>query len=236
MSGGVGDVRQPKEEDPAAHRHRFLSFRHLNVLAVATVLSATGMVPLADLAFFAFSLAYVPLLARFAFPAAATAPEPPVFSGRETRALGRYVLLGAAVGLLGPTAYILAGVLGFGSREGSAAAAPHLFLLSCQVFMEGVTFAGHFSLPVRAFVPVFYNSKRMFTIADWLRAEMEAAAAEGEEQEGLTTWRRRLLLHPGRWLAMANLVFWAFNLFCFLLPVYVPRVFKRYYGQKLNTS
>lgn len=38
--------------------------------------------------------------------------------------------------------------------------------------MEGVTFNGKFSLPIRVFVPVFYNSRRIFTIMEWLRSEI----------------------------------------------------------------
>ncbi|GER53371.1 mto 1responding down 1 [Striga asiatica] len=33
--------------------------------------------------------------------------------------------------------------------------------------MEGVSFANGFLLPVRLFMSVFYNSRRIFTIVDW---------------------------------------------------------------------
>lgn len=33
----------------------------------------------------------------------------------------------------------------------------------------------------------------------------------------------------GRVLAVANMAFWSFNLFGFLIPVYIPKAFKMYY-------
>lgn len=88
--------------------------------------------------------------------------------------------------------------------------------------MEGVTFSGGFSLPVRVFVPVVYNSMRMYAILDWVKEEV---MKEDREEYGS---ERRLLV--GRGLAIANMVFWGFNLFGFLLPFYLPRAFKKYYA------
>ncbi|MCD7461704.1 hypothetical protein HAX54_046838 [Datura stramonium] len=105
--------------------------------------------------------------------------------------------------------------------EGIKAAAPHVFLLASQVFMEGVTFTDGFSLPVRVFVPVFYNSRRIFTIMEWLSSEISKV-----DQEYGGDMRR---VYMGRALAAANMAFWCFNLFGFLLPVYLPKAFKMYY-------
>lgn len=91
-----------------------------------------------------------------------------------------------------------------------------------QVFMEGVAANDRFSTPIRVFVPVFFNSRRIFTLAEWLRDEF---AKEDKEYGGSV---RRLLV--GRGLAVANMALWSFNLFGFLLPVYLPRAFKRYYS------
>ncbi|KAK1284342.1 hypothetical protein QJS10_CPB21g00423 [Acorus calamus] len=229
MSGGVGptsaDIRLPKDDDDhhppppsAAPRRRILTFRQLNMLAIITVLSASGMVSPEDLAFSLFSLFYTLLLSRIAFPTTSLSPPPPVF-GEKNLLLNAYILIAAVVGLLLPIAYIFEGVRE-GDKEGIKAAAPHVFLLACQVFMEGLTFSQGLSLPVRVFVPVFYNTKRIFTIVDWLRSEV----AKVDEEFG--SLRR---LHVGRGLAVANLGFWAFNLFGFLLPVYFPRAFRLYY-------
>ncbi|KAA8533708.1 hypothetical protein F0562_031225 [Nyssa sinensis] len=141
--------------------------------------------------------------------------------GPNNKFLGPYVLIGALIGLFLPIAYICEGIFK-GDKEGIKAAAPHLFLLSSQVFMEGVTFSGKFSLPIRVFVPVFYNSRRIFTIVDWLRSEISKV------DEGYGGSARRLSF--GRGIAIANMAFWCFNLFGFLLPVYLPKAFKIYYS------
>ncbi|CAA6655575.1 unnamed protein product [Spirodela intermedia] len=236
--GGSTSLRQEEEEPrtpttpqgPSGARkstRRFPSFQHVNTLAVMIVLSASGLVALEDLAFFVLSLGYIYFLSSFAFPARSREPEPLVF-GEENRALALYVLAGGALGLLFPIAFILDGVLG-GDKEGIEPAAAHLFLLSSQVFMEGVAFAGAFSLPIRAFVPISYNTRRLFTIADWLRAELRKA-------EGASPRGSLLRLRAGRSLAAANLIFWSFNLFGFLLPVFLPRALQRYYGKQAKSA
>ncbi|XP_043715408.1 uncharacterized protein LOC122663825 [Telopea speciosissima] len=232
MSGGIGptasDIRLAKEEEveqksqKQSTRRGFLSFRQLNALAVIIVFSASGMVSIEDLAFAFFTLIYVFFLSKFAFPLLGPYPDPPVF-GQTNKILSLYVSLAAVIGLLLPIAYIFEGILE-GDKEGIKAAAPHVFLLSSQVFVEGLTFSLGFSLPIRAFVPVFYNSMRMFTLLDWLKAEI------GKAGEGSGGSIRRVYF--GRALAVANLGLWSFNLFGFLLPVYLPRCLKKYYGYK----
>ncbi|WCJ36672.1 C2H2-like zinc finger protein [Euphorbia peplus] len=105
------------------------------------------------------------------------------------------------------------------NKEGVRAAAPHLFLLSCQVYLEGVVFSDKFAIPIHVFVPVFYNSKRIFSIVEWLVSEF----SDVKEGSG-----RRVQI--GRGLALANMAFWGYNLFGFLLPVYLPRAFSKYYS------
>lgn len=230
MSGGVGpsdDILLPKEPKaettesvrPEAPRFR-ISFWHLNSLVVMVVLSASGMVSVEDFAFVVFSLVYLYFLSRIAFPKVSDRVDPPVF-GKKNKILNLYVLFAGIIGLLLPIAYIFEGVY-CGDKEGIKAAAPHLFLLSGQVVMEGVSFNGGFSLPVRAFVPVFYNSRRIFALVEWLRGEIY------KPEMGDTGGARRLYF--GRAIAMANMALWCFNLFGFLLPVYLPKVFKLYYS------
>ncbi|MED6121127.1 hypothetical protein PIB30_027335 [Stylosanthes scabra] len=247
MSGGVGptsDISLPKEEE-VVHKEQqdhslknsnnndvskttitrtrrvgFLSFRQLNCLAVGIVLSASGMVSPEDFAFVVFSIFYMYFISKVAFPPLDSSKEVQVFSP-QNKVLKLYVVVGAMIGLYAPIAYILEGIFE-GDKEGIKAAAPHVFLLASQVFMEGFAFSGRFSAPIRAFVPVFYNSRRIFTIVDWLRSEIYKI---NEEHSGSD---RRV--YVGRALAVANMAFWCFNLFGFLLPVYLPRVFKLYYS------
>lgn len=248
MSGGVGptckDIRLPKEEeeeDDERHHHhlegipenesnkklkksskkRYLTFRQLNALAVILVFSASGMVSIEDFSFVLFSFFYMLFISKVAFPSLSSTPEPPVF-GHNNKILSLYVSLAALVGLFLPIAYIFEGIL-TGDKEGIKAASPHVFLLGSQVFLEGVSVHGDFSLPVRVFVPVLYNSRRIFTLVEWLRTEIR----KGDGDFGGIVRR----LHVGRGLAIINLVLWCYNLFGFLLPVYLPRAFKRYYSE-----
>ncbi|OWM84488.1 uncharacterized protein LOC116204570 [Punica granatum] len=242
MSGGVGPSKdigglhgeeheQEQQQQPTARkpdgRRWSLGLRHLNCLALCIVLAASGTVSPWDLAFVAFAALYMLFISRASFPPRRPGPEPTVFD-RNNRALGLYVQFAAVVGLYLPIAYILEGVYE-GDKAGVNAAAPHLFLLAAQVFMEGVAFSGQFSTPVRAFVPVFYNSRRIATIIEWLGNEF---GETGEELYGVP--RRRL--YVGRGLAIANMALWSFNLLGFLVPVYLPRVFKGYYSYPSNKS
>lgn len=237
MSGGVGptatEIALPEDDPPAAaglpsrrqHR-RFLSFPQLNALAVVVVFASSGMVAVEDLAFAFFSLAYIYFLASYAFPSSASPSSSDAApSFRSSRLFSVYITAGAIVGLVLPIAYIVHGVVD-GDKEGIKAAAPHVFLLASQIFMEGVTFSGGFSLPMRAFVPVFYNGRRMFTIVDWLRAEI---GKEEREEHGSPA-----RVYAGRALAVVNMLFWGFNLLAFLLPVYFPWAFQTYYQNKSN--
>lgn len=233
MSGGIGpsgDITLPNEDQnhpettnaalkPASHGGGLFTFRQLNALAVAVVLSASGMVSVEDFAFVIFSVIYMHFMAKAAFPATAAHAEPPVF-GESNKILNLYVAAAAVIGLFLPIAYIFEGVFE-GDKEGIKAAAPHVFLLASQVFMEGLSFSGGFSLPIRVFVPVFYNSRRIFTIVEWVRSEI--LKADGVYEGSL----RRL--YVGRALAVANMAFWCFNLFGFLLPVFLPKAFRIYY-------
>lgn len=208
----------PPLDPPRGPRGRLLSFRQLNALAVAAVLASTGMVSPADVSFAAFSVPYLFLLSSSSFPPTSASAPAPIF-GRGNLLLSAYVSAGALVGLLLPVGYILHGVLA-GDKEGIKAAAPHVFLLACQIFMEGVTFSRGFSLPMRAFVPIFFNAKRLITISEWLASEIAKEEVEGSGMR----------VSVGRGLAVVNMIFWGFNLFGFLLPVYLPRALKRHYG------
>ncbi|CAN0902798.1 hypothetical protein LINGRAHAP2_LOCUS22201 [Linum grandiflorum] len=262
MSGGVGpsaDISLPKEQPESEQGHKLiqdhppksqqsttskkltssvtlLSFYQLNSLAAILILASSGLVPISDFAFVLFSFLYIFLLSKFAFP---PLPKDPSGSGSGSSIVNKgklfrvYVFISFLLGTLLPVAYILQGILK-GDRDGIKAAAPHVFLLASQLFMEGVAMSpsseGRFSLPVGIFVPVFYNSRRMFSLADWVRSEFEKS--EGIDVGGGGGGERRLWF--GRGLAVANMGFWGFNLFGFLLPVAVPICMKKYYSASLQ--
>ncbi|XP_078427534.1 uncharacterized protein LOC144700034 [Wolffia australiana] len=183
---------------------------HLCMLAAAAAVAGGGLVGGGDVLFVVLSFPYIYLLSAAVFPARGSGPEPPVLGGGR-RALGLYVAAGAVVGLALPAGYVVWG------GPGRAGAAAHLFLLASQVVAEGATFSGGCSLPIRALVPIWFNSRRLFAIADWLRAELGAAGG------------RRLGVGGG--LALVNLAFWSFNLFAFLLPVFLPRALRAHFSR-----
>ncbi|XP_021827080.1 uncharacterized protein LOC110767748 [Prunus avium] len=234
MSGGVGptysDISLPKEQehelkqsqDPTSSKlkkARVLPFWQINALAVIIVLSASGMVSPGDFAFVLFSYIYIYFLSKFAFPTLPSSKDPQAFNP-QNKFLSLYALLGVIIGLVLPIAYIFEGIME-GDKQGIKAAAPHVFLLASQVFMDGVVFSDRFSTPIRVFVPVFYNSKRIFTLVERLKNEFSK-----EEVYGASATR----LYLGRMLAVANLAFWSLNLFGFLLLVHLPAAFKKYYS------
>ncbi|VVA11139.1 PREDICTED: transmembrane [Prunus dulcis] len=233
MSGGVGptysDISLPKEQehelkqsqDPTCSKLKkagVLPFWQINALAVIIVLSASGMVSPGDFAFVLFSFIYIYFLSKFAFPTLPSSKDPQAFNP-QNKFLRLYALLGVIIGLVLPIAYIFEGIME-GDKQGIKAAAPHVFLLASQVIMDGVVFNDRFSTPIRLFVPVFYNSKRIFTLVEWLKNEFS--------KEAYGASARRLYL--GRMLAVANLAFWSLNLFGFLLLVHLPAAFKKYYS------
>ncbi|KAL3755745.1 hypothetical protein ACJRO7_002748 [Eucalyptus globulus] len=243
MSGGVGpinDIGLPKDDQPhpspppastaapaASAKRAYLSFRQLKFLALVVVLAASGLVYYQDLAFVVLSLVYIHVLSVVAFPSLGPAREPTVFDTRN-RVFRLYASFTAVVGLFLPIAYIFEGIYE-GDKEGIAAAAPHLFLLASQVFMEGVAVYGGFSTPIRVFVPVSYSAKRIFTLMEWLESEFR------REGHGGGGWAARRV-YAGRILAAANMALWCFNLFAFLLPVYMPKAFKKYYAAYYNVK
>ncbi|XP_076906217.1 uncharacterized protein LOC143562230 [Bidens hawaiensis] len=231
MSGGVGPTGDIllKEEPKHVHQHQqkhrgiSFSFQQLNSLAVAIVLSASGMVAALDLAFVVFSFFYIYFLSKVAFPTLSPSHAHSDVFDSKNRLLRLYTLLGFAVGLLLPVAYIFEGVFE-GDKEGIKAAAPHVFLLASQYFLEEAAGSFGFSLPMRTLVTAVYNSTRVFALMEWVRFEV---MKEGEEFHGSS---RRLFM--GRVLALVNLVYWGFNLFGFLLPFYLPKAFKSYYSSR----
>ncbi|XP_071713536.1 uncharacterized protein [Rutidosis leptorrhynchoides] len=205
-------------EPNSDRRNGILTFQQLNSLALIIVLSASGMVAIEDFAFVVLSYFYIYFLSKFAFPTLSTSSENSVFG--HNRMLSLYCFSGAFIGLFLPVAYIFQGIYE-GDKEGIKAATPHVFLLASQLFLEGVAWSDRFSLPMRVLVPVVYNSTRIFTLMEWVRNEV----TKGEEE--FHGSGRRLFM--GRVLAVANLLYWVFNLFGFLLPFYLPKAFKRYY-------
>ncbi|PKA61353.1 hypothetical protein AXF42_Ash020329 [Apostasia shenzhenica] len=200
----------------------------LQLVAFILVFSASGLVPLLDLAFPVLATLYILLLSRLAFPSPPgrrLGSSPEIFRG--STAFRAYVLLGTTVGLFLPLAYVLGG-FARGDDHAVRSATPHLFLLSCQILTENlIAGLSLFSPPVRAMVPLLYTVRRIFVIVDWnfdvfINKKIPANASIGD-----LAWQSF-----GRSLALGNLIYYSVNLFVFLIPKFLPRAFERYFKER----
>ncbi|KFK26851.1 hypothetical protein AALP_AA8G301700 [Arabis alpina] len=232
MSGGVGptynDIALPKEEEhhavPTSTLAGFFSFRQLNILAVIIVLAASGLVTIEDFLFTILTLVYFFFLAKLIFPPHNNPNRDAPLTSSTNKIFRIYVASAGIVGLLIPICYIFEGIVE-DDKRGVSAAAPHVFLLASQVFMEGLAATCGFSAPARTLVPIVYNARRVLTLVEWLMSEFSRETPE--YGTGTVSARR---IYAGKVLAVVNLGVWSFNLFGVLIPVYLPRAFKRYYG------
>ncbi|CAN6842673.1 unnamed protein product [Brassica oleracea] len=234
MSGGVGptynDIALPKEEEHHATGEtstaaRFFSFQQLNILAVILVLSASGLVTIEDFLFTILALIYFFFLSKLIFPPHKNPNRDAPLTSPTNKIFRLYVASAGIVGLLIPICYIFQGFLE-DDKRGVSAAAPHVFLLASQVFMEGIAATCGFSAPTRILVPVVYNARRILTLVEWIMNEFSREAPEYGKRTTVSVRR----MYAGKVLAAVNLGIWSFNLFGVLIPVYLPRAFKRYYG------
>jgi hypothetical protein len=205
----------------------YFSLVQIHVMTLVLVLSSSGLVPVLDLAFAGLTTVYMVFLNSTIFKPVTRGETPDVMEKKGL--VQRYTIFTALVGLLLPAGYVLGGFV-HGDQKALKAAAPHLFLLGCQILTENVAFRhDRVSLPVRALVPVFYNTRRLFTIMDWVHVDMN----KGEESLGMHgaetgPFAPHQWLKFGRYLAVANMIVWTFNLFFFLVPVFLPRSFRKY--------
>lgn len=198
----------------------------LQLVVFIMVFSASGLVPLIDLIFPVLATAYFIALSRLAFPPhGATTRSPEIFQGSGL--FHAYVVLGTTIGLFLPLAYVLGG-FARGDDHAVRSAAPHLFLLACQILTENVISGlSLFSPPVRALVPLLYTIRRIFVITDWIQDVWinKALPANAPFKDIGWYWF-------GRCLAVANLVYFSINLFGFLIPQFLPKSFEVYFRER----
>ncbi|MBA0631243.1 hypothetical protein Godav_003256 [Gossypium davidsonii] len=199
----------------------------LQLVVFIMVFSISGLVPLLDLLFPAIASAYIIALSRFAFPSnghVSTASQE-IFQGSKLFRL--YVILGTAVGLFLPLAYVLGG-FARGDNHDVRSATPHLFLLSFQILTENVIGGlSLFSPPVRALVPLLYTVRRIFVLVDWIHDVWLNKTLPVNAQLKDIVWH-----WLGKCLAAANLLYFSINLFFFLIPRFLPRAFERYFKER----
>ncbi|PON45280.1 Transmembrane protein [Parasponia andersonii] len=199
----------------------------LQLVAFIMVFSVSGLVPLLDLVFPAFTSAYLLALSRLAFPSHGhvTSTSPEIFQGSKLFSV--YVFMGTTIGLFLPLAYVLGG-FARGDEHAVRSATPHLFLLSFQILTENIISGlSLFSPPVRAFVPLLYTVRRIFVILDWTKDVWVNKTLPADAPFKDVAW-----FWFGRCLAVANLVYFAINLFVFLIPRFLPRAFEKYFRER----
>lgn len=223
---GTGTGTRPPQPAVASGMMGSLRVIELQLVAFIMVFSASGLVPLLDLAFPAFASAYFFALSRFAFPAVGkSSGSTEIFYGSAMFRL--FIILGTIIGLFLPLAYVLGG-FARGDQHAVRSATPHLFLLSFQILTENVISGlSLFSPPVRAMVPLLYTVRRIFIILDWVHDVWinKTLPATAEFKDVAWFWF-------GKVLAVANLLYFSTNLFLFLLPRFLPRAFDRYFKER----
>ncbi|GKD35329.1 hypothetical protein Tco_1250838 [Tanacetum coccineum] len=198
----------------------------LQLVAFIMVFSASGLVPLFDLAFPVFTTVYLLILSRIAFPGHGTSTTSKELF-QANRIFRAYVILGTTVGLFLPLAYVLGG-FARGDEHSLQSATPHLFLLSCQILTENIISGlSLFSPPVRALVPMLYTVRRIFVILDWVQDVWlnKSLSPTAEIKDVAWFWF-------GRVLAVVNLAYFSINLFGFLIPRFLPKAFDQYFREK----
>ncbi|KAK7318412.1 hypothetical protein RJT34_03112 [Clitoria ternatea] len=201
----------------------------LQLVVFVLVFSASGLVPLIDIAYSAFVTLYLMAVSRFAFPSHGSVAHK-IFEVEESWAFKVYVFVGINVGLLFPLAYVL-GEFGRGDKHGVRSASPHLFLLSFQILTQNVISSlSLFSPPVRALVPLMYTIRRIFVDIHWIRNVWLHTILSSNAHFKDKAW-----FWFGRVLAVANLVYCSINLFGFLIPRFLPRAFNMYFQEREET-
>lgn len=235
--------RIPKHLDKETHGEKFdrragdagglggimgsLRVIELQLVAFIIVFSASGLVPVVDLAFPVFLTIYAFLLSSFVFPNYGSADSLQLFKGNRLFQL--YVVVGTIIGLFLPLAYVLGG-FARNDQESVRAATPHLFLLSFQVLSENlIAGLNIFSVPVRALLPILYSMRRLFSLNGWVMNTWFYAKIGEDVRIQDETW-----IWFGRALSAANAIYYTINLFGFLIPMFLPRAFESYFEDRAN--
>lgn len=194
---------------------------------IIIIIAANGLVRYRDVLCVVLASVYLYIMSRYVFPPVTLESPPSIYKG--SKVLKAYVTFAAYVGVYLPLAYIILGVA-MGDKNAVQTAATHTLFLACQVVSERLSSA--FSHPARALVPILYNSGRLVSIWAWIQSEFLKGthASSLPVSKGPLSATHWVLL--GRFLAVTNLLLWSYNLFCFLVPMYLPSCFRKYFEQE----
>lgn len=197
-----------------------LALPPLPILAVPVALAYHREIPFWDLFFvIAFSI-YLGLANRYRFDNNSKLyhvrkskgleyPEKPEwFEQNNETWFMKYMLFAATLGVLVPLAIQFVAPLPV-----AQAAAPHLFVLVCQIVMEHSVNNPRFHPLLQVMNPIAFSAYRMATLKTWVEVAFEM---HDHDAAGIT-WEK-----AGFLLAVANLIFWTYNLFVMLTLRVLP--------------
>lgn len=216
MATKTGVSKMTANADGQKGMKRFMQYMAVFNTLVMGALLAMRSVPWGDVGFALFTTGFIYVMSRVAFPTADPAPKPPEEPLKFPLGpiMKEYIMFAFVLGQLLPLTLIGTSFV-VGDQVTVREAAPHLFLLAAQVLSENVSFLRNtISFPTKAIVPVMYNARRILNLSTW------AAAVFSRELSGNVFSRS---------LVVANVILWNYNLWGFLLPVFVPWCMRTYY-------
>lgn len=182
----------------------------INLLAGCIVLASLGAIPAHDVVFSLAWPAYIAAINCLRFDnnrSQAGKGSPGLVSEDWVK---QYAGVGGVLAILVPGALCVVAAASDWSRGKTSVVlrtlGPHLYLIAAQVICESFSSNAHVAMLPRMLVPIGFNTYRMWTLVAWCRVAVAAKMGP---------------LHVG--LAVSNVLFWAFNLFVFLLLKMVPQ-------------
>mmetsp|Transcript_20047 Transcript_20047/g.40627 ORF Transcript_20047/g.40627 Transcript_20047/m.40627 type:complete len:256 (-) Transcript_20047:61-828(-) len=197
---------------------RFPIITVLPLIGTASSLVVRHSIARADIVFAMLFPAYLFAANAFRFqwnlPArlsgrASSKSEPLLLCCIDLDSIQVYVAAFAIVGLLLPGAVMIVGPAALAEL-----AAPHLFILLCQIIMECLTDSPLYHIMVRLFVFVGYSTYRIWKLVHWVESSWDLLLTTTEES--------RVWYLAGFGLASINLLMFSYNLFVFLLLRLAP--------------
>lgn len=200
-----------------------LALPPLPVLAVPLALAYYRSIPFWDLFFSIAFPIYLGLANRFRFDNNANLynlrkqqskefPErPDWFVQNQEKWFMKYMIFAATLGVLVPLL-----VQFFAPEAVAQVTAPHLFILVCQIVMEHMVYNPKCHPVIQIITPIGFSAYRMSTLKTWVALAFEMMMnATGNNTDVVLTWGKAHFV-----LALANAVFWTYNL-CVMLTLRV---------------